>query len=35
MQRSAVKARDAISCGFVLGTGRPQVLRIGRFPMRR
>ena len=35
MQRSAVKARNAIPCWFVLGMGRPRMLRIGRFPMRR
>ena len=35
MQRSAVKAGDAIPCGFVVVMGRSQMLRIGRFPMRR
>ena len=35
LQRSAVKARGAIPCVFVLGMGRCRSLRIGRLPMRR
>ena len=35
MQRSAMKASDAIPCAFRLGMGRSQMLRTGKSPMRR